>query len=111
MVFHLAGKAHALAETKQDENTYFRINTEATERLLQACRKHGIKTFVYFSSVKVVGDIDTPSCLADLLESLNALAETYDAPIIFSVHPRTRKRLDDLAHGNIDCRIAYFSFM
>jgi len=58
VIFHLAGKAHALAETRQDENTYFRINTEATERLLQACRKHGIKTFVYFSSVKAVGDVD-----------------------------------------------------
>jgi len=58
VIFHLAGKAHALAETKQDENMYFRINTEATELLLQACCKQGVKTFVYFSSVKAVGDID-----------------------------------------------------
>ncbi len=55
-VFHLAGKAHALAETSQDSAEYFRINTEATEKLLQACKKQGVKTFVYFSSVKAAGD-------------------------------------------------------
>jgi len=57
-VFHLAGKAHALAETKQDEPEYFCINTEATEQLLRACTKQGVKTFVYFSSVKAAGDVD-----------------------------------------------------
>lgn len=56
-------------------------------------------------------NIDTPKRLAGLLESLNALAETYDVPIIFSVHPRTRKRLDDLAHGNIDSRIRFMKAM
>jgi len=57
-VFHLAGKAHALAETKQDVSEYFRINTEATEQLLRACNKQGVNRFVYFSSVKAAGDID-----------------------------------------------------
>lgn len=56
-------------------------------------------------------NIDTPKRLAGLLESLNALAETYDVPVIFSVHPRTRKRLDDLAHGNIDPRIQFMKAM
>lgn len=57
-VFHLAGKAHALAETKQDENEYFLINTLATQKLLEACKETGVGTFVYFSSVKAVGDVD-----------------------------------------------------
>jgi len=30
MVFHLAGKAHALTETRQDEEEYFQINTKGT---------------------------------------------------------------------------------
>ncbi|GAV19755.1 hypothetical protein MMIC_P0712 [Mariprofundus micogutta] len=55
-VFHLAGKAHALAETKQSADEYFRINTVATEKLLQVCKQNGIKRFIYFSSVKAVGD-------------------------------------------------------
>lgn len=55
-VYHLAGKAHALAETRQDESEYFRINTEATRMLLEACKKQGVHTFVYFSSVKAAGD-------------------------------------------------------
>lgn len=57
-VFHLAGKAHALTETSQDENEYFSVNTEATHRLLKAAGQAGVQTFVYFSSVKAVGDID-----------------------------------------------------
>lgn len=52
-------------------------------------------------------NVDTPERLTGLLESLNSIAETYDLPIIFSVHPRTKKRLDDLAHGNIDPRIHF----
>jgi len=59
VVFHLAGKAHALAETKQDEEEYFRINTKGTERLLVASQKAGVRRFVYFSTVKVL-DEDSP---------------------------------------------------
>ncbi len=39
-------------------------------------------------------NVDSPENLADLLASLNAIAERYDRPIIFSAHPRTRQRLD-----------------
>ena len=56
-------------------------------------------------------NVDTPKRLTGLLESLNALAATYDAPIIFSVHPRTRQRLDELAHGHIDLRIQFMKAM
>lgn len=56
VIFHLAGKAHALAETQQDENEYFRINTEGTRKLLEAARAARIKRFVFFSSVKAMGE-------------------------------------------------------
>lgn len=41
-------------------------------------------------------NVDAPSVLYQLLDSLNALAETYHLPVIVSTHPRTRKRLDAL---------------
>lgn len=55
-VFHLAGKAHALAETKQDEAEYFRINADGTQRMLAAAQQAGVRRFVLFSSVKAMGE-------------------------------------------------------
>jgi len=39
-------------------------------------------------------NIDNDASFTDLIDSLNTVAETYNMPIIFSTHPRTRKRLD-----------------
>jgi nucleoside-diphosphate-sugar epimerase len=55
-LFHLAGKAHAMAETDQDEAKYFQINTEGTRKLLEAAKREGVQRFVFFSSVKAVGN-------------------------------------------------------
>jgi len=55
-VFHLAGKAHALSETRKDEKEYFRINTEGTRRILETARGAGVRRFVFFSSVKAINE-------------------------------------------------------
>ncbi len=71
-----------------------------------------IKAHEYFVvSAHREENVDTHERLASLLEALNALANAYDVPIIFSVHPRTRKRLDDLCHENIDSRILFVKAM
>lgn len=57
-IFHLAGKAHVLSESKQEEDKYFHVNAEGTRKLLKAARRAGVKKFVYFSSVKAAGDAD-----------------------------------------------------
>lgn len=49
-------------------------------------------------------NVDSEENLRDLLDTLNALAETYDLPVIVSTHPRTRKRLDALSGVEPDAR-------
>jgi len=44
-------------------------------------------------------NVDTPENLRDLLETLKALAERYQYPILVSTHPRTKKRLEALGES------------
>jgi UDP-N-acetylglucosamine 2-epimerase (non-hydrolysing) len=44
-------------------------------------------------------NVDTPENLRDLVETLRALAEKYELPVIVATHPRTQKRLDALNLG------------
>jgi len=44
-------------------------------------------------------NVDVPENLRNLLDSLNALADTHGLPVIVSTHPRTAKRLEDIDHG------------
>jgi UDP-N-acetylglucosamine 2-epimerase (non-hydrolysing) len=52
-------------------------------------------------------NVDSEENLRDLLETLNALTEAYDLPVIVSTHPRTRKRLDTLLGLELDARIQF----
>jgi UDP-N-acetylglucosamine 2-epimerase len=52
-------------------------------------------------------NVDTPQNLLDMLETLNALAEKYDLPVIVSTHPRTRKRLDALDFGKLSPHVQF----
>jgi len=54
VVFHLAGKAHALSGNWLDEEEYFPVNVKATRRLLDAAKTAGVKRVVYFSSIKAM---------------------------------------------------------
>jgi len=58
VIFHLAGKAHALSENPQHDSEYDAINYGGTKHLLQAANHQNISRFIYFSSVKAVGDVD-----------------------------------------------------
>jgi UDP-N-acetylglucosamine 2-epimerase (non-hydrolysing) len=42
-------------------------------------------------------NVDNSIRLTSLLKALNALAETYDVPVLVSTHPRTKKRLQSQA--------------
>lgn len=52
-------------------------------------------------------NVDTPQNLLDMVETLNALAETYNYPVIVSTHPRTRKRLDELDLGKLNPHVQF----
>jgi UDP-N-acetylglucosamine 2-epimerase len=52
-------------------------------------------------------NVDAPENLTDLLETLNALAQTYEVPVVVSTHPRTKKRLDELNFIKLDNRILF----
>jgi UDP-N-acetylglucosamine 2-epimerase (non-hydrolysing) len=53
-------------------------------------------------------NVDTPQNLQDFIETLNALAEKYQHPVIVSTHPRTRKRLDEMNLGRLNPLIEFF---
>jgi UDP-N-acetylglucosamine 2-epimerase (non-hydrolysing) len=50
-------------------------------------------------------NVDSKANFSDLLESLNAIAEKYNHPVIVSTHPRTRKRLEDLKISSLNTQI------
>ena len=52
-------------------------------------------------------NVDDVSNLRDLLDTLNALAEEHDVPVIVSTHPRTQKRITSLNFGDFDNRIRF----
>lgn len=71
-------------------------------------QRMGLKSRQFFIvSTHREENVDTPENLLDLMETLNALANQYDMPVIVSTHPRTQKRLDALNLGPIDPRIQF----
>jgi len=72
-IFHLAAKAHALAETQQDQSDYWFINTDATRKLLESAGQVGVLRFIFFSSVKAAGKSSTLLMDETMTESANTL--------------------------------------
>ena len=54
IIFHLAGRSHALADTPSQSKHYFQTNVDGTRALLEAAKIAGVKKFIYFSSVKSI---------------------------------------------------------
>lgn len=65
--------------------------------------KHGLMKDEYFVwSSHREENVDNSENLANIIESINMLAKTYDRKILFTVHPRTRKKIKgSIFHENI----------
>ena len=63
-------------------------NSDVLERL-------GVEKGKYFVlSMHREENVDNPKNFESLIDAINKVAETYKMPIIFSVHPRTRKKIE-----------------
>jgi UDP-N-acetylglucosamine 2-epimerase (non-hydrolysing) len=52
-------------------------------------------------------NVDSEVNFDNLLQSLSAITERYDKPVIVSTHPRTRKRLEEKGTASLDSRIHF----
>ena len=83
---------------------YFRTEIERSSIL----DVQGVTSGQYFLvSAHREENVDDPVRLADLLQSLDAVAVEYNLPVIVSTHPRTRQRLEQLRGATNDRRVSF----
>lgn len=66
-VFHLAARTHAVDEFGDHEDAYRAVNVDGTRRLLETSARAGVRRFVFFSSVKAMGE-GGPTTIDETLE-------------------------------------------
>ena len=56
IIFHLAGRAHSLADSRDQDRLYYQTNVVGTRSLLESARDANVKKFIFFSSVKSMSE-------------------------------------------------------
>jgi UDP-glucose 4-epimerase len=64
-VFHIAGFAHDMRNASEIEDLYRRVNVNATVQLAELAVKSGVKNFIFVSSVKAGGSVDSSMCASE----------------------------------------------
>ncbi len=81
---------------------HYRPQIEAADAL----ERLGLKSRGYIVvSVHREENVDVPKRLAAVVDTVNALASAHDMPVVFSVHPRTRHRLEAGGGPQLDARV------
>ncbi len=83
---------------------YYRLQIESSD-VLERLRVEPKKYYVI--SAHREENVDSEGNFKNLLESLKAIAQKYDMPVIVTTHPRTRKRLESLGLANLDKRVSF----
>lgn len=58
VVVHLGGRAHIMGKDTEAETEFFRANVDGTRVLLEEAIRAGVGSFIFFSSVKAVGEMN-----------------------------------------------------
>lgn len=116
LVYTEHARRHLLSEGIQHRRIYltgspmrevlehYRDRIEASDVLARL----GLKAQGYFiASLHREENVDNGDRLRSLRDTLNALAQDYEMPVIVSTHPRTRKRLEALGEAVFDPRLQY----
>ena len=77
----------------------------ANSKILKTLKLKVKKYFIV--SVHREENVDNEKHLKQILALLNKLTESYNIPIVVSMHPRTKKRLESLKNINVDDRIQF----
>lgn len=73
-----------------------------------ALAKLNVKKKEYFVvSAHREENVDSEANFSDLIETMNTIVKKHDRPIIFSTHPRTKKRLENRGSDGLDPRIRF----
>lgn len=64
-------------------------------------KKENLEPKKYFlMSIHREENVDSPQNFKDLLDSIEALSDEYQMPIVISTHPRTKKKLVEIGYEN-----------
>jgi UDP-glucose 4-epimerase len=64
-IFHLAGFAHDMRNADKIKDLYHKVNVNATLQLAELAVKSGVKKFIFVSSVKAGGSVDSKMCTSE----------------------------------------------
>jgi len=88
----------------QEVLEYYKPNIQSSD----VVSRLGLSNREYFTvSLHREENVDNSQRLASLTNTLNAIAEKYDMPVIVSTHPRTRNRLSKLKGQKLDSRVQW----